>query len=387
MRKIICLLLVCVVLAGCSILPEPTTEATSPSTQETTLETTAETTVPEYTDPSVVYHAPMSAVSMPVVTETNNAADGTPLFTYTYQNLNLFLQEAPVADKIFLDFQNQLDGFHSFARSLNQAAAAAYTGQSDWVPYSLLMHYQPMRFDEMVLSLYGTESFFEGNNHGIMANFSVTYDLLTGNVLGIRDILVSDYSADDLVDLIVQGLAYYEEQELLFPDYRELISDMFFTNRPVENWYFAQDGLCFFFNPYEIAPYSTGDIISKISYDALGGMLKDSYFPAESVSFSGKPTLVEFSAESAPDINRFAELVLDESGKEWLLYAEGTLLNVRIETGSWSENTGIRFYPEATIFAATAISKGDAVMIQCEDISDLRLTYEAQGQIVSVPLK
>ena len=387
MRKIICLLLVCVVLAGCSILPEPTTEATSPSTQETTPETTAETTVPEYTDPSVVYHAPMSAVSIPVVTETNNAADGTPLFTYTYQNLNLFLQEAPVADKIFLDFQNQLDGFHSFARSLNQAAAAAYTGQSDWAPYSLLMHYQPMRFDEMVLSLYGTESFFEGNNHGIMANFSVTYDLLTGNVLGIRDILVSDYSADDLVDLIVQGLAYYEEQELLFPDYRELISDMFFTNRPVENWYFAQDGLCFFFNPYEIAPYSTGDIISKIPYDALGGLLKDSYFPAESVSFSGKPTLVEFSAESAPGINRFAELVLDESGKEWLLYAEGTLLNVRIETGSWSENTGISFYPEATIFAATAISKGDAVMIQCEDISDLRLTYEAQGQIVSVPLK
>ena len=134
MRKIICLLLVCVVLAGCSILPEPTTEATSPSTQETTLETTAETTVPEYTDPSVVYHAPMSAVSMPVVTETNNAADGTPLFTYTYQNLNLFLQEAPVADKIFLDFQNQLDGFHSFARNLNQAAAAAYTGMTDWAP-------------------------------------------------------------------------------------------------------------------------------------------------------------------------------------------------------------------------------------------------------------
>ena len=381
MRKITGLLLVAALLAGsagCSILPTPTTEATYPSTQETTpettQETTIETTIPEVTDPSVTYHVPMAAVSMPVVTETNNAADGTPLFTYTYQNLNLFLPEAPVADKIFVDFQNQLDELHASARDLNAAATAAYAGQDGWEPFSLLVQYQPIRFDEMVLSFFAAKTIFDGNTRSNSTNFFVTYDLLTGNALGIRDILVADYSADDLVELIVQGLAHYEEQELLFPDYQELISDMFFTNRPVENWYFAPDGLCFFFNPYEIAPHSTGSIVCEIPYDALGGLLKDSYFPGEAVSFAGNPKVVDFNAANTESISNFAELILSESGKEYLLCADGTMLNVRIEAGALSENSA-----DFTVFAASSISKGDAVLIQCDDIADLILVYESQG--------
>ncbi len=389
-RKMISILLCAALvlcLVGCTEEPIATTAATQPTTQETTLETTTETTVPSYNDPSVAYHAPMSSVALPIVTESSKASDGATLFTYTHQNMTLFLPEAPVADEIYLDFLNRMDTANAAAQNLQTAAASAYTGQADWAPYSLRVLYQPMRFDEVVLSFLVSEAIFDANTRGNSTNLSVTYDLLTGQALGIREILVADYSAEDLVDLIVAGLAEYEKQEMLFPDYAQLISDMFFTNRPVENWYFDPDGLCFFFNPYEIAPYSSGIIVCTIPYDALGGLLKDSYFPAEAVSFTGTPKTVNFNAANTENISNFAELVLDESGKEWLLYAEGTLLNVRIETGSWSENTGISFYPETTVFAATAISKGDAVMIQCEDISDLRLTYEAQGQIVSVPAK
>ncbi len=388
-RKIISVLLcaaLLVAIAGCTQAPAPTTTATTqPSTQETTQETTAETTLPGYTDPSVTYHAPMSAVSLPVTQETDKAADGATRFVYIHQDMTLSLQEGAVADEIILDFLNRMDASNGAAQDLQAAAAAAYTGQNDWEPHSFSVLYQPMRFDEMVLSFFGTESIFDGNNRGNSANLSVTYDLLTGKSLGIRDILVADYSAEDLVALIVQGLSEYEEQELLFPDYAELISDMFFTNRPVENWYFTQEGLCFYFSPYEIAPYSSGTILSIIPYDALGGLLKDSYFPAESVSFSGTPVLKDFAADESFD--HFAELILQNDGSKKLLYAEGTLLNVRIETGSWSEYTGISFYPEATVFAASSISKGDAVLIQCDDLSNLRLTYESQDQIVSVPLK
>lgn len=387
-RKIIFILLCAALLlaiTGCTQAPAPTTAATQPSTQETTQETTTETTLPGFTDPSVTYHAPMSAVSLPVTEEIDKAADGTTRFVYTHQDMTLFLQEGAVADEIILDFLNRLDTSNGAAKDLQAAAAAAYTGQDGWETHSFCVLYQPMRFDEMVLSFFGTESIFDGNNRGNSANLSVTYDLLTGKALGIRDILVADYSAEDLVALIVQGLSAYEEQEALFPDYVELISDMFLTNRPVENWYFTQEGLCFYFSPYEIAPYSSGTILSSIPYDTLGGLLKDSYFPAESVSFSGTPTLKDFAADE--NINHFAELILQNDGTKKLLYAEGTLLNVRIETGSWSEYTGIRFYPEATVFAATAISKGDAVMIQCDDLSDLRLTFEAHGQVMSVPLK
>lgn len=391
-RKIICLFLctaLFVALAGCTGDPATTTvttEQTQPTTQETATETTVETTV-GYIDPSVTYHAPMATVSLPTTVESSKASDGTTLFTYTYQAMNLSLQDAMVADEILVDHLNRLDDANASAKDLQAAAEAAYAGQENWEPYSFHMLYQPMRFDEMVLSLFATESIFDGNNRGNYANLSVTYDLLTGKPLGIRDVLVADYSAEDLVELIVQGLSEYEKQELLFPDYRELISDMFFTNRPVENWYFTQEGLCFYFSPYEIAPYSSGTLVSKVPYDQLGNLLKDSYFPAETVRFSGTPIVKDFTTADMGNISRFAELILEKDAPQKLLYAEGTLLNVRIETGTWSKYTGISFYPEATVFAATAISKGDAVMIQCADLSDLRLTYEANGQVVSVPLK
>jgi hypothetical protein len=388
--SIVCAAMV-LIAAGCTGEPEPTTVTTQETTLETTVEntveTTVETTVSGYVDPSVTYHAPMSAVSLPAITESSTAKDGTTLFTYTYQNMTLFLQDAPVADAVILDFLNRLDQSNASARSLQATVLSAYAGQDGWTPYSFSLLYQPVRFDEMVLSLFGTESVFEGHERNNTANISVAYDLLTGSALGIRDILVPDYSAEDLVNLIVAGLSHYEKDDLLFPDYQDLISDMFDTNHPAENWYFAQDGLYFYFNPYEIAPYSSGMLISKVPYDTLGGLLKDSYFPAEAVNFTGSPKVVAFSAANTEGISNFAELILDTNGKKYLLYTGGTLLNVRIETGSWSEHTGISFYPEATVFAATAISKGDAVMIQCSDPSSLRLTYESQGQIVSVPLK
>lgn len=365
-------------LAGCKSEPNP--DATQVTTQDTTAVTTAETTVPSYTDPSVVYHAPMAAVALPIVTESSKADDGTTLFTYTYQDMTLFLPEALVAEDICVDYLNRLDAVHNTARRLHTAAVSDYTGQDDWQPHSVQVLYQPMRFDEVILSFFVSESIYDGNTRGNSTNLSVSYDLLTGQALGIRDILVADYSAENLVDLIVAGLSEYEKQEMLFPDYATLISDMFSTNRPVENWYFAQDGLYFFFNPYEIAPYSSGTIVSKIPYDTLGGLLKDSYFPGEAVSFTGTPKVVDFSEANAEGISNFAELILDPKGEEFLLYAQGTMLNVRIETGTWSEGSKA-FTADSTVFAATAISKGDGVIIHSGDIGDLYLTYESQGQV------
>ena len=119
-------------------------------------------------------------------------------------------------------------------------------------------------------------------------------------------------------------------------------------------------------------------LVTTIPYDALGGLLKDAYFPAETVSFAGTPKVMEFSAANTENVGNFAELILDTTGKEYLLYAEGTLLNVRIETGTWSEGSK-EFTSTATVFAASSISKGDAVLIQY--CGDLFITYEAQGEL------
>ena len=108
--------------------------------------------------------------------------------------------------------------------------------------------------------------------------------------------------------------------------------------------------------------------------------MKDDYFPAETVTFAGKPKVEDFATANKENISNFAELILEENGNERLLYAEGTMLNVRIETGSVGQS-GHSFLTNGTVFAATSLSKGDAVRIQYS--GDLLLTYESQGQVVS----
>ena len=81
-------------LAGCAADPVGTEPTTQSTTQATITETTEEPTVPSSTDPSVTYHAPMFAISMPAVTETSKASDGETLFEYIYQTMTLSLPEA-----------------------------------------------------------------------------------------------------------------------------------------------------------------------------------------------------------------------------------------------------------------------------------------------------
>ena len=49
------------------------------------------------------------SVSVPAVTETSSADDGTIIFQYTYQHMSLILPDAAVANKIIIDFLNRVD--------------------------------------------------------------------------------------------------------------------------------------------------------------------------------------------------------------------------------------------------------------------------------------
>lgn len=392
LKKLICLALFVTMIAtlpAChnntqEIIPT-TTESTVPSSAHPTMEATVEATIPNNTIPSVTYHAPMTAVSVPLITETSYTKDGMILFSYTRQSMSLILQDPDVADDIIVDFLNRIDSCNATAKSM-QSSAAAYTG-TDSEPAFCRLVYSPIRLDEMVMSFYGTEATFDGRSRATASNLSVTYDLLTGNVLGLRDILSANYSATTLVELITEGLTQYAEDETLYPDYNDLLTDMFSTNTPVETWYFSQTGLCFYFNPYDIAPYSAGTIVSEIPYEKLGGLLKDEYFPAESVIFRGDPVLTDFNVNDTGKFRQFAELILHNNGQEKLLYADGTMLNVRISSGTWSAD-GKEFMSEAILFAASALSAGDALLIQAQesDLVNLCLIYETQGVTQQVPL-
>lgn len=374
MKRVLALLLpMLLIFAGCAKNNPPTTTGSTEPLVTTAAPTTEPATEP--TEPEVTFEAPLVALSMPIATIETSAEDGALLCTHTTQAFSLIMQNADAAQMITDEFTARTDSGNRSARLVYEAALQDYAGQTDWMPYSYSNVYSPARLDHVVLSLYGSQLIYDGSAGYTSVDLSVTYDLLTGNPLDeISQVLVSDFSADTLCDLIYAQLTSLADEGLLYTDYQYTISDMFATNTPVRNWYLSNSGLCFYFMPYELAPHSAGTIITQIPYSQLNGILQDRYFPEEMVEMAGRPVLSAYTGDA--EYAQIAELSLEQDGKNYALYAEGALLDVTISIGQAGTAE------EVTIFAAASLGFGDAVMLQCseEHLTSLSITYLSEGQ-------
>ena len=372
MKKLFALLL-CVTLlmlsAACTF-----TTSTDPSG-----DSTGDPSKPTDPPPST-YDAPMTSVSVPLHSESTKANDGKDIFTYTSQEISLILSDPNVADKVARDFLARMDIHNAAAQSVLNAAKNSYNGQTNWTPYFYSKTFHPTRLDQNVLSFVGEESIYNGSPRPTSTHISVTYDLTTGKALELIDILTPDYSADAIINLIVSALAGYASNGLLFIDYEHTIADMFSTNTPTTSWYLSKDGLCFFFNPYEIAPYSTGTITAQIPYNKLMGLIKDQYFPAEQPALYGTAQLTPMSSADLTMFTEFSELPLDERSTAYIIYTDGTLFDVSIESGTWSAD-GQTFQRSATVFAAASLCTSDGIIVHAtqETLASLRLVCNSGG--------
>ncbi len=360
-------------LIGCR--QSPAAPTTAPK------ETTAPTTAPTETAPEITaQQQPMAAIVMPVITEDKAAEDGTAIFSYVYQNITLTVPEPEVADKVIVDFLNRTD-HHEAADSIYAAAAKAYSqGTPMPSPYLCSTVYAPMRVDLGILSLLGSYVTYEGGAHGNQASTAVSYDLLTGNALTWQDILQEGITEENICQLVLEALEVYEYKEDLFPDYADTVKDIFSQGLANHtDWYFSTNGVCCFFSPYEIGPFAAGTVIAEIPYSKLTGILKDAYFPPERDTLPDTLTVVDFDPDKLADFSQFAEIVLNDTAKQTVIYTNSTAYDVRLETGSLSEASG-KFIPENTVLACATLTPGDAIMLQAaldDPACALRLTYTA----------
>jgi len=387
MRKHIALLMLLLIifhLSACSSQQELTPDTTQ--TQNTLPPTTEIDPTPESTQPSVEatpYKSPLVAISLPTITETQSANDGTELFSYTYQNISLICQDPHVADLVIVDFLNRIDATRLTADRIHSLAQSAYAGQSDWSSYLCMISYDPMRIDPGVLSLFGTQAGYYGSTHPETVYSAVNYDLVSGAPLSLGDVLQDRASIDFLTDEVLGFLSEHAKELYLYEDYETTVREHFASGNLQNSWYFTETGLCFYFTPYEIAPYTMGVVKATVPYDRLSGILRDAYFPAETDSASGTLSADQFQDKDLSKFNRFCELIQDTDGQKIILQPEGSVRSIRIETGIWSAS-GSFFTPQYTLFAASALSEGDAVMIQADltaALPAIRLSYETDSGI------
>lgn len=382
MKKILAAILTLTIISLCVGCGQNPPEQTQASTTAPTIETQPEDTSAP-TQPHIQYDIPFTALSCPAVTMDFTDDLGNVVLHYTCQNLELTTMDAQVANTILLDYLNLVDYESGTAEKvLRQAKEAA--DETGFTPHTFSILYAPQRLDSEILSLYGTQIIDKNTTKHTTNQLSVTYDMITGRSLTLKDVLTPDFSADTLSQQIVASLANLSQEGILYSDYAYVISQMFSTNTPVNTWYLSDIGLCFYFVPYEIAPYSAGTIIAQIPYQQLNGLLREQYFPAEQEELVGEIQVSHFHDADLNTINQFCEVILDSTAQEYLITAQGGVRNVRIQQGV--RNSDGVFIPHCTILAAATLTSTDGIVLQADIGPDLQISYEMEGQCISLPL-
>lgn len=377
MKKIL-VLCICTALflIGCNsniepAIPEPTIApvptATEPNIQDT-----------------VEVQTQLLAVSVPTSTEKTILDDGSELFSYTSQHMQFLFPDEEVADKVILDFLNRVDIGRQDADTILEMAKHDYDENANWYPYFYQVLYSPMRIDYGVLSLYGTQSSYSGGVHGNISGVAANYDLMTGDILTLGSIMHENADKEDFINIIIESLDPMAEEFFLYDDYMDGVRNRLDVDENLyEDFYFTNTGLCFFFSPYEIAPYSSGVITVEIPYNELPGLIYDGYFPAEQERTHGNLLTAEVSKINMEQFDNMAEVNLASGESALVAYPNGTIKNVQLLV-----STDEMSMPEYTVFAAYEMSDKDAVIINVDDsdIDDIQIQYSSDNMLFAVQL-
>ena len=107
-----------------------------------------------------------------------------------------------------------------------------------------------------IISIVFADSNFAGGFHPSYEMSAVTYNMLTGERIDCTDIIDAD--SNDIRKTVLSKFSelIYSDPDKFFSDAEDCLDDALSELK----WYLADDGVHFFLNPYEIAPYSTGVI-------------------------------------------------------------------------------------------------------------------------------
>ena len=338
---------------------------------------TSATTIPTETEETPEYipvREPLVSVCLPVQTEQYYAEDGTLLVSSHIQAMELTIQEPQIANRVIVDFLNRVDPVSQNVEGLYRTAQQNYNPDVPWTPYLSQLIYTPTRLDPGVLSLFGTNITAAGTSHTDKACVSANYNLITGDVLTLGSIIAHVDQLDTLCDLVIQALEIQKEEKQLYSDYKKTVIARFAADESTnEQWFFTDTGLCFYFSPYEIAPYHSGTVLAEIPYDSLLGILDDNFFPAERMTTSGKLSIDSFSDSSTADVAHYIEAVLAKDARMLVIRGDDPVQNIRFLTELNGETV--------TVFCAYGLYSDEAIVLEATDeqLESIRILYDADG--------
>ena len=199
------------------------------------------------------------------------------------------------------------------------------------------------RCDTRVLSAVFDVSQDIGGIHADSTRTSRSYNADNGSLLTLADIAKNEEQLKTFIKNYVIGLAAGDDYKeggvsILFDDFESTIKDLVDA---CANWYFSDNGLVFYANPYDIAPYSRGVLTFEIPYSALAEFIDESFMPVEYEGDNGMLLADDGDKLDRSSLNILGTVTVDEDGQSVVLSAEETVYNVKIYTSGrmlWQRN-------------------------------------------------
>ena len=120
---------------------------------------------------------------------------------------------------------------------------------------------------------------YTGGAHGSNFRQFVNYNLQTGEQIDEEQLFAENYQ-EQLTQLLLQYMVEQNDEIALIQDLQEAgynVDDI----HPNDNFYLAEEGITYVFNPYDIAPYALGETEILIPWSALQNILKPEFQTVE----------------------------------------------------------------------------------------------------------
>lgn len=225
------------------------------------------------------------------------------------------------------------------------------------------------RIDENCIDLVYTSYVYTGGAHGNYADRAYVFDSETGELATLSALTdntdaLASYLSEYMMKLISEDKEQY---------YSERIPDGYLTDTSTDeavkalvrdgSWYFDNDGMCIFSDPYEIGPYAAGIVEFHIPYNDLRGHIASRWIKAKDTE-SGD--LTARSPEEIEDgtVEIIDRVVTGDVGTEMALYADGPIYQVKLSEVEYLDN----FYEIRQLWAGSYMK--DCVLQVKTDIPD-----------------
>ncbi len=390
MKSLLSVLLVLIMLltfVGCSInirWDDSPQEPTGPKYPAPTADSTIQTEEP--TTPTVHKEIddsknPITMILSPVQ-EDEQAEDGTVTYFYRYQDVKIAMPESPDVQQIIQDSITELT---KYTREQSRAAASwakeMYTGEGEWTAHYTHVTFMPQRADQSVISFAAQILAFNGGSHPNSMIIPMNFNAETGQELKITEILTDEEYLNSVKHLVLSYLEDEFGKDKLMDGYEEVVDERFVTGSAESaNWYLTDQGLVYYFAPYEIAAYRYGTVEVLLQYESLAGFIKEEFIPEKTLQ-QVNSIQAEISSQLETSFDAVHTVTLEPEGEHITLYGWENGSSIAISVGYWGIDDNL-FYPTETVFYADNLSEQECVEILTyipDTIPNVRIQIGGEG--------